>query len=478
MTNYSDAVVRVKLKTKVKNNKPTKEKVMEQLYNGVNLPLVRIIEQTDSFVVILRNSDDVNKLMSDEAKNSLNQINLEAVDHPKLKAQRTLIFKRIDPHIGKRSAIEIENEIREKYDWVQIRQVIKIRDFTHMFKIEFNDAKTSEKIRNDGLLIFNMAITPSQIEVESYIDIKMCFKCYALESHTTNQCPAPNKLVCSECSATDHYFKDCESSFKKCVNCAGSHRTTSMACPKRKDIVALKTKNSFVTQGQTYASTVSHGGKMGIPYPLTGTNHINFDPKMGFEIMTCIIHAHIINMGCPGSYNTTLKDMFKRNNLPEMEFPSDPPSSQIIGATASAAVILNTAENTGLITEKTNEIETNLSEQNGRSTKRRRNEEMEIQHDQGADVATSIQQNKYTTEDLQITVYTTKANKPNNSEQLKTALLQNRARWKSNRTDITPEILHDIVTSDRLILTPNSIEVVPHKELQNKQLQSTYNSSQ
>lgn len=308
----------------------------------------------------------------------------------------------------------------------------------------------------------------------------MCFKCYALESHTTNQCPTPSKLICSECSATDHYFKDCKNSFKKCVNCAGPHRTTSMICPKRKNIVAMKTKNSHTHQGQTYSSAVSQGGKMGIPTQQQGMTQINIDSKMGFEVMTCIIHAHVINMGCPGSFNATLKDMFKRNNLPEMEFPPNPPSSQILGATVSASSLRNPTENTDLITEESSEIEeeTNLNASNGRSTKKRRHDEIVTQQNQSANLTTHTQQTKFTTEDLQMTIFTTKANKPNNSEQLKNILLQNRARWISRRTDVTQDILSNLVRSDCLILSPNSIEVVAHKELQSKSLQSINYSSQ
>ncbi|KAG7155793.1 hypothetical protein Hamer_G029277 [Homarus americanus] len=45
--------------------------------------------------------------------------------------------------------------------------------------------------------------------------------------------------------------------------------------------------------------------------------------------MTSIIHAHIMNIARPGTFAKAARDMFAANNLPDMEFPNDVPSSEI-----------------------------------------------------------------------------------------------------------------------------------------------------
>ena len=68
--------------------------------------------------------------------------------------------------------------------------------------------------------------------------------------------------------------------------------------------------------------------KVSSPAPtqiVLGTEH-------SYKILTCIIHAHMINMARPGSYSRELNNMLKINNLPPVNAPDDVPSEQIFGA--------------------------------------------------------------------------------------------------------------------------------------------------
>ena len=46
-----------------------------------------------------------------------------------------------------------------------------------------------------------------------------------------------------------------------------------------------------------------------------------------------MLHAHIINIGHPGTFNTELNKMLKDNVLQEMKFPESPPSGDILQIT-------------------------------------------------------------------------------------------------------------------------------------------------
>ena len=392
------------------------------------------------------------------------QLNLEAVEHPRLKAQRTLIFKKVDEYVGSRSAAEIKNEILSIQEWAKIRQVIKLGNNTHIFKIEFEDTKITDRILNEGLLLFNMAITPCQIEKDSFTEIMTCFKCYALDSHYTNKCPTPNKVICSECASDTHIFRDCKSNTKKCVNCDGDHKTTSMSCPKRKMIIKAKQNQKKTTE--TYATILNNGNAT---TGNSGKTQINIHSKMALEVMVSIMHAHIINMGCPGTFNTVLKDMFRRNNLPEMEFPSNPPSNEVLGATAT--VNMNNEFNATTFSEGRDETYYDPVEYSRLNKRKRTNndnqetlEQTNPEENYNYLTRQQEQKGKYSTEDLALTVYSTKPNKPTSTKSLKQAIQQGTVKLTCNKNLSHKDILR-YSNEDRLTFNSKSVMVIAHNEL-------------
>ena len=48
--------------------------------------------------------------------------------------------------------------------------------------------------------------------------------------------------------------------------------------------------------------------------------------------MTCIIHAHVVNLASPGSYEKELNKMLALNGLPTIKTPSNVPSGAFLGA--------------------------------------------------------------------------------------------------------------------------------------------------
>ncbi|KAF2356871.1 hypothetical protein FHG87_012372 [Trinorchestia longiramus] len=89
-------------------------------------------------------------------------------------------------------------------------------------KITFSEISTTQKILQNGLLMFNIKITPSQIELEKYTHILICYKCYKFENHATYQCTSTTPS-CSECATHQHTHQQCFSPTKKCLNCNQQH---------------------------------------------------------------------------------------------------------------------------------------------------------------------------------------------------------------------------------------------------------------
>lgn len=72
---------------------------------------------------------------------------------------------------------------------MKVKEVIKIKDFTHIFKIVCEEAAMAERALSEGLLLFNMVATTDQIEREIYVPILTCYNCYRYEDHSAKDCP-------------------------------------------------------------------------------------------------------------------------------------------------------------------------------------------------------------------------------------------------------------------------------------------------
>ena len=221
------------------------------------MALTRLIDSRTGYVALCHSEKDVDTILSGGSTRSLKEIGLEPRMPPEIVAQRSVICRRIDPFVGTHTATEIKNEIKIRQEWCDISEIIKFGNNTHVFKIIFTDTTMAQKAQEQGLVCFNMRISPEQIQRETFVNIMICFKCYEMETHVTSNCLKKDHKICSECADTSHIWKDCNSSIKKYINCNGPHRTMAMACPLRKKILKEKDELERKKQSdkglQTYA---------------------------------------------------------------------------------------------------------------------------------------------------------------------------------------------------------------------------------
>ena len=93
-------------------------------------------------------------------------------------------------------------------------------------------------IKSDGVKLFNLSISSSNVVREKFVDVYHCYKCYAINDHTAKDCTKPvDYVVCSLCTATSHKYDKCGSVTNKCINCGGDHSTLAFSCPNRKQVV-------------------------------------------------------------------------------------------------------------------------------------------------------------------------------------------------------------------------------------------------
>lgn len=233
--------------------------------------------------------------------------------------------------MGHHTKQQLQAEIQRCNQHLRVAEVYKFGVHTHVFKIEFTTTEMARTVLERGLLVFHMRITPSQIKQEENEDVLMCFKCYQLESHTTRECPSPNIVICSECSGP-HNFKNCNETFKKCINCDGPHRTMAMSCPVKKE----KIKNKRVTKEEEkkQKEATTYAGLVKKTVESVQQQHAERDISIalstaGIRAYIMILDTHMTNMIKPGTYSTRLNQTLKNNEIEPINFGDEPDSVEL-----------------------------------------------------------------------------------------------------------------------------------------------------
>lgn len=361
----------IRLKHKDKQNPTEARKVVELAFGKFNVPFTRIFTTNEGFKVICRNENDADKILGNEAKGEIEKIGLQLIVPPETKARRSIILRQLDQIIGSNTPDDIKTEMERENDWLKIEEVIKMKNYTHILKLRLEETSMVEKAKQRGILAYNMAISPSQIEQETYVHIKTCFKCFQMEDHITTDCPYTDLKICSECSETGHTFRECKNSEKGCINCKtrgvqSNHRTLAMACPIRKKIISDKiNENKEITmeKEQTTYAAIARRAVLEAKQPGSPTQ-INLSELKHTKILISIIHAHVMNLCNPGTYQRELNNMLEKNDLPSMWFPENPNSGRLLGATYN--IQENTINETGNTVEKYITVEQQTSGQSNR----------------------------------------------------------------------------------------------------------------
>ena len=297
----------------IDNSIPTnRTNVFKELLTQLKIALLGLKTVTTGFNALLEKKEDADILLSERGITLLQSLNLSVKVPPEIRARRSLFIRQVDQSIGQKSPDEIKIELIKNHNWLKKCEVTKIKNYTHIFKLECGSVAEAERVLTEGLLCFYIRISPNQIKREEYINLLMCFKCYKYEDHTTANCPHDDNIEwCSECGSNNHTFKECSpNNNKKCLNCKGNHRTMAMACPIKKELIKNKMKvtdeeKQSEKQNQTYAQAAKTVAQKIIEESnkkQTPTLRIHTNTELRTTI--AVIHAHIHNLIAPGTYCT------------------------------------------------------------------------------------------------------------------------------------------------------------------------------
>ena len=322
---------------------PDKKIVFETLMLHLNVPLIGLKPTKIGYLAITEHQNEIDKILDRKGKEKLSSIGLEARLPIKLKAERSIICRKIDSSVGEMTKEQLKSEINQKNRQIEVVEITKFGSYTHLFKIELQTIEQAQHVLQNGFLCFNTKIASHQLEKEEFTDILICFNCYQLEEHTSTNCPNKETIVCSECTG-NHNFKDCRAEFKKCLNCGGPHRTMAMACPKKKEIIRKKRNMAKQKEQdqkeQTYARVAEKTiEKINKQTKRTEETQTALE-SIGLTAVIMIMDAHIHNIIEPGSYSSRLNQTLAKNNIQpiELETPQSEKllDHQIIGETIQA----------------------------------------------------------------------------------------------------------------------------------------------
>lgn len=340
------------MKIKIRSNL-SKENVVTTLFTKFESPYINIFGKGPNYTVTVR-EDDGNRLIHPNMTEKLKQHNLEITIPPDIKAQRSILIRKVPEFVGRHSASELKTELQAQQDWLQIREVTKIKDYTHLFKVECTDVRTATKILEQGLLLFGCYLPPNNMTRDEFVSIQTCFVCYQMESHSTLNCPSKNKVICSECSSTEHRWQECTNREKKCINCDGPHRTLAMACPIKKELInkrrQMNQQKEKDKQTKTYRDVLNDALKEIHPKQPAKTE-LGLQHDFSFKILTTCILAHLHNIAEPGTFNKHLNVLLKKNNLPPFNANDDEPSEKIFDIASLNRQVTTSQESLNLLLE-------------------------------------------------------------------------------------------------------------------------------
>ena len=153
----------------------------------LKVPLTGLKENRNGYTAFTEHDKEIDCLLTEKGKQTLNKIGLNAKLPPNIKAKRSIICRKIDSSVGAYTKDELTTEINRCNINIKVAEITKFKDYTHIFKIEMQTTEQAQHALQNGLLCYNTKISPSQIEKEDYADLQICLTCYKYESHSTKK---------------------------------------------------------------------------------------------------------------------------------------------------------------------------------------------------------------------------------------------------------------------------------------------------
>ena len=325
---------------RIKDHNPQRGNRKQLLWSklmNLNLMIYKILDPSRYYFKIITSEEIIDKLISTSIKEKLRKDDFEVMVPPEYNANKTIVLRNLDSLITEVESEELKEDVERRNPWIKVIEIIKLPNAPKILKIKLENSEMVKMAREKGIMIYNLSVPPYNVDKDIFVYITICYNCYKY-THKTEECPTPHIVICSECSSTTHRFRDCENTRKKCLNCNGAHRTLAATCPIRKEIIKNKAKDirerSRSRSRQARANKVNENTTYAQAAKSTKTGQENIQQgtvtkEENIKIISSIQYAITMEGIVPGSFHLNIKEMYRINGLPQVNFPKYIPSPNI-----------------------------------------------------------------------------------------------------------------------------------------------------
>ena len=309
---------------------PRRRAKLWETFGFVGVNPTELKEGKGVFYAIVR-QEQIESVINDEVKSTFLNNGFEITTPIEYDSLRSVIINHLDKVITEYSDAEVIESINCSNDWAEVLEIIRITTTGRLLKIKFKSTAMAQRAINEGIIILYQKINPKHVEKEVFVRITPCYNCYQY-THKTRECPQERKTLCSFCATEGHKHNECTNTEPKCINCSGKHRTLASSCKIRRDIIKEKTKEIRARSRSRSQGRVTYAQRMtGTATSSTTTqsqSHINIESnnetkQLITKIITSVAFSHYMEALNPGSFQRNMDEMFKLNGLPQMQFPKN-----------------------------------------------------------------------------------------------------------------------------------------------------------
>ena len=279
--------------------------------------------------------EQVDQILEDESKENFKQNGFEVTQPIEYEAMKSVVVRHVDKVISEYDDDDVIGSINQANTWAQVEKIVRIVANGRVLKVTFKTTAMVQTALDKGFVILHQRINPNNVERELFVRVRPCYNCFQY-THKTGDCPSDKQVICSFCGQSGHKYNECKEATPTCINCKGKHRTLASVCKVRREYIKDKGKELRAksrTKSQTRANTTfaqMAGGTANVPQ-MQPTPQIQSTiaqmPKeevktLITKIIASITFAHYNESLKEGTFQSTVDEMFKLNNLPRVKVPT------------------------------------------------------------------------------------------------------------------------------------------------------------
>ena len=317
-------------------NEPHRHNKVFQTFGRIGVSIKKVHDGKGVFFAIA-NEDSLETILSSESTAIFREVGFELVPPIEYNSLKTVVIKNLDYMVDSYSDEEIIESIERLNSWAKVEYVYKIPTTSKLIKVRFQNQQMVQVALQKGINILHQHIPQWSIEKELFVRLTPCRNCYGYD-HRLKDCKAEKKARCTYC-AEEHKQSECKANQPCCINCGGQHRTLAAACKIRKELIKQKSgdiranarSQSQHRQYTSYASAATSSNNTGSQKTSNSVPGLtkNETKEIITTIMSSIVFSHYVEAIEPGSFQRTMNEMFKKNGLKPVNFPT-PPMNDVI----------------------------------------------------------------------------------------------------------------------------------------------------